>query len=149
MPEHKLPSTAPNPNNYAGFLVWQIANKWEKYVNSTLKKHGTTQGEYFHLISILILSGQIPEVTQVEIAKSAGGSIMNTSKTLKNLEEKGWIERRAASDPRAKQVSVSKTGMQKAIELAAVLEQANSTFYGEHHTSKLIQLLAAINTRYS
>ena len=153
-----IPPDSPNPNNYAGFLVWQIANKWEKYVNIQLKKHNATQSECFCMISILqllqdknqvkglkITREMTPEVTQVDIARQSGNSIMNTSKILKNLEKKDLIERTTALDSRAKSIKLTKKGMQISMNVASVLHQANSDFYGIHGNKNLIQSLQNIN----
>ena len=153
-----IPPDAPNPNDYAGFLIWQVANKWEKYVNIQLKEYDTTQSECFCMISILqLLQAKnqtdglktapkiLPEITQVDIAKQSGNSIMNTSKILKNLEKKDLIERRTALDSRAKSVKLTKKGIQISMNVVSVLHQANSDFYGIHGNKNLIQSLQNIN----
>jgi DNA-binding MarR family transcriptional regulator len=136
---------APNPEEFAGFLIWQLSNKWEKYVNQKLKEFNTNQGECFHLISVLQLSKERDEVTQVDIAQVTGGSIMNTSKILKNLEQKQWITRQTASDPRAKKITVTEAGFKILIATATVLAKANADFYSIHHTADLIATLQQIN----
>lgn len=143
-----LVRAAPDPEDYAGFLVWQLSNKWERYVNQRLKPHNINQGESFHLISIMRLSQQLSEVTQVDIAKATGGSIMNTSKILKSLEKKQWIDRKRASDPRAKKVNVTKAGIDISIEVAAILAAANEAFYGGNRPPEFIATLQDINRNH-
>lgn len=140
---------APNPEDFAGFLIWQLSNKWEKYVNQQLKKFNTSQGECFHLISILQLSARLSEVTQVDVARVTGGSMMNTSKILKSLEKKQWITRQTASDPRAKKVEITEAGIVIAKDTAMVLGKANEVFFGVNHTGKLIATLQEINRNHS
>lgn len=140
---------APNPEDFAGFLIWQLSNKWEKYVNQQLKEFNTNQGECFHLISIMQLSARLSEVTQVDVARVTGGSIMNTSKILKSLEKKQWITRHVASDPRAKKVEITEAGIAIAQDTATVLGKANEVFFGVNHTEKLISMLQGINRNNS
>ncbi|MBD2255950.1 MarR family transcriptional regulator [Pseudanabaena sp. FACHB-2040] len=144
-----LPIDAPNPEDFAGFLIWQLSNKWEKYVNQKLKEFDINQGECFHLISILQLSKKLSEVTQVDIAHATGGSIMNTSKILKSLEKKQWITRRTASDSRAKKVTVTEAGIAVSIDVAKVLGTANQDFYSTNHTQEFIAILQKINQIHS
>jgi DNA-binding MarR family transcriptional regulator len=141
----QLPPNAPDPEQFAGFLIWQLSNKWEKFVNQKLKAFNTNQGECFHLIAILQLSPKLSEVTQVDIANVTGGSIMNTSKILKSLEQKQWITRERASDPRAKKIAVTAAGFLISVEMANVLQAANAQFYSLQHTPELISALQQIN----
>lgn len=143
-----LVGMAPDPKDYAGFLIWQLSNKWERYVNQRLKAHNINQGESFHLISIIQLSQRLSEVTQVDIADATGGSIMNTSKILKSLEKKQWITREPASDSRAKKVSITEAGIDTSVEIAAVLAEANEAFYGANRPPEFIATLQAINQNH-
>lgn len=145
---NSLPIDAPNPEDFAGFLIWQLSNKWEKYVNQNLKEFNINQGESFHLVSILQLAKKLSEVTQVDIANSTGGSIMNTSKILRSLEKKQWIVRQTASDSRAKKVAVTEAGIAISVEIAAVLAAADESFYGVNRTPELIDALQQINQRH-
>ena len=140
-----LPIDAPNPEDFAGFLIWQLSNKWEKYVNQKLKEFNINQGESFSLISILQLSKKLDEVTQVDIANATGGSIMNTSKILKSLEKKQWIIRQTASDSRAKKVTVTEAGIAISVVIAPLLGMADKTFYGTNRTPEFIATLQQIN----
>lgn len=144
-----FPTDVPSPDDFAGFLIWQLSNKWEKYVNQELKKFDINQGECFHLISILQLSKKLDEVTQVDIAQVTGGSIMNTSKILKSLEKKQWITRQTASDSRAKKVTITEAGIAISIDVAKVLEEANQRFYSKNHTQEFIATLQQINQNHS
>jgi DNA-binding MarR family transcriptional regulator len=145
----QLLADAPNPEDFAGFLIWQLSNKWEKYVNQKLKEFDTNQGECFHLIAILQLSLKLSEVTQVDIAQGTGGSMMNTSKILKSLEQKQWITRQTASDSRAKKVAVTEAGLAISVTLAEVLGKANEDFYRTQHTPEFIATLQQINQNNS
>ena len=142
---NSLLTDAPNPEDFAGFLIWQLSNKWEKYVNQKLKGFNINQGEAFHLISILQLSKELSEVTQVDIANATGGSIMNTSKILKSLEKKQWITRQTASDSRAKKVAVTEAGLAISVNIAAVLGKADEAFYKSSRTPEFIATLQQID----
>jgi DNA-binding MarR family transcriptional regulator len=148
MKANPLPEDALNPENYAGFLIWQLSNKWEKYVNQKLKEFNTNQGECFHLIALLQLSTRLSEVTQVDISEVTGGSIMNTSKILRSLEQKQWITRQTASDSRAKSVAVTEAGLQVAIATTEGLAAANQDFYDQHHTPAFIATLQKLNQKH-
>jgi DNA-binding MarR family transcriptional regulator len=140
-----IPADAPDPNAFAGYLVWQLAGKWERHVNQQLKGWNTNQGEAFHLITLIIRLQSEPEVTQVELARCTGGSIMNTSKIVRSLERKRWVTRAPAKDPRAKRLAVTAAGMKITLELTHVLNAANQSFFGRQHTSPFISALQKIS----
>lgn len=144
-----LPKNTPGPEGYAGFLIWQLSNKWEKYINQTLSPFNITQSESFHLIAILRLAQTHSEVTQVDVANATGGSIMNTSKILRKLEKKQWVTRQtSASDSRAKQVTVTEAGIAVSIEIAAVLAKADKAFYGADCPADFIPMLQSLNEKH-
>jgi hypothetical protein len=77
-----------NPMNYPGFLFWQKANVWEKYVNNQLKQFNVTQSEVLQLISLVVLLDKKVEVLQVDLVEFTGVGAMTVSKIFKILEKK-------------------------------------------------------------
>jgi DNA-binding MarR family transcriptional regulator len=127
----KPPTLAyPNPTEFAGFLTWQIANEWERHVNECLKEFGLNQAEVCHLISLFWLSLQQAEVTQVDVARFARTTAMNTSKILTRFEARGLISRTVGQDTRAKAVSLTELGKLHTIATAGILNAANNEFFG-------------------
>jgi DNA-binding MarR family transcriptional regulator len=136
----------PNPKDYAGYLVWQISNKWEQFINKQLAPYNISQSEYLHLISVFTLQIKGVEVTQIKIANETGCSLMNTSKTITNLVKKGFVDRtNSQTDKRAKQVEITKKGQQVAMQAATTAFEANNLFFGDHQTKTFLESLQSIN----
>jgi DNA-binding MarR family transcriptional regulator len=119
----------PDPSNYAGFLVWQKANKWEKFLNSQLRAIGLNQAELLHLISIFHLLQTQKELSQSQLADYTGVTTMSVSKILTKLESMALIERRTGSDIRSKSIVVTKKGLTTMIQSAEQMHSADAEFY--------------------
>lgn len=118
-----------DPREFTGFLFWQKANNWEKYVNSQLEPYNITQSEIFQLISIYILLSQQEEVTQVDIANFTGVAAMSVSKIMKKLEKKEFITRQIGTDSRSKSLKITQNGLDVLIQSANILFEANNNFF--------------------
>lgn len=132
----------PVPSDFAGFLLWQAANKWEKYLNTQLKPFGLNQAEVLHLISIFhLLQSQSEEITQSVLAQYTGVTAMSVSKILTKLEKQGLILRSVGTDSRSKSVLITKIGEKLLIQTAQILSKANDDFYPSKSRPKLINYL--------
>jgi DNA-binding MarR family transcriptional regulator len=136
----------PSPKNFAGYLIWQLSNKWEQYINQKLAPFNISQSEYLHLISVFTLQIKGVEVTQIKIANETGCSLMNTSKTITNLVKKGFVDRtNSQTDKRAKQVEITEKGQQVAMQAATTAFEANNEFFGDYQTKTFLESLQSIN----
>jgi MarR family transcriptional regulator, organic hydroperoxide resistance regulator len=135
----------PNPNDYPGFLVWKLANKWEKYINARLKPFGVNQAEMLHLISLFWLSKYQQEVTQTALADDTGVSTMAVSKIIRNLERLGFALRLIGTDPRSKSLTVSEAGLNLLHQTAGILSTADQEFFHNSGKQQLIHYIKSIN----
>ncbi|AFY56814.1 transcriptional regulator [Rivularia sp. PCC 7116] len=139
-----IPKDLPDPREFTGFVFWQKANNWEKYVNSQLEAYNISQSEIFQMISISILLNQQEEVTQVDIANFTGVAAMSVSKVLKKLEKKEFITRETGTDSRAKSLKITQKGLDVLIRSANTLFESNQSFFptknGEQFFNYLQQL---------
>jgi DNA-binding MarR family transcriptional regulator len=119
----------PDPSQYAGFLVWQTANKLEKYINSQLKAFGLNQAEMLHLISLFHLLQTQAEVSQTQLADYTGVTTMSVSKIITKLEKLEYVTRSIGSDPRSKSVMITKSGFELLIKCATTMHQIDSNFF--------------------
>jgi DNA-binding MarR family transcriptional regulator len=131
----------PDPSNYAGFLVWQKANKWEKFLNSQLKEIGLNQSELLHLISISHLMRIQKEISQTQLADYTGVTTMSVSKILTKLEYMKLIERKTGSDIRSKSIVVTKDGFTFLIKCAELMHNSDVEFYPKSQKPNFIQYL--------
>jgi DNA-binding MarR family transcriptional regulator len=131
----------PDPSNYAGFLVWQKANRWEKFINSKIKEIGLNQSELLHLISISHLMRTQNEISQTQLADYTGVTTMSVSKILTKLESLGFVVRKIGSDPRSKSIIVTKQGFVTLIQCAQLMHNSDAEFYPKTQKPNFIQYL--------
>ena len=136
-----IPKDFPDPREFTGFLFWQKANNWEKYVNSRLEPHNISQSEIFQLISISILLNQQEEVTQVDIANFTGVAAMSVSKILKKLEKKEFITRQTGTDSRSKSLKITEKGLDVLIKTTNILFESNQSFFPTKHGEEFFTYL--------
>lgn len=136
-----IPKDLPDPREFTGFLFWQKANNWEKYVNSQLEAYNISQSEIFQLISISILLNQQEEVTQVDIANFTGVPAMNVSKVLKKLEKKEFITRQTGTDSRSKSLKITEKGLDVLIKSAKTLFKSNQNFFPAQNSEEFFNYL--------
>jgi DNA-binding MarR family transcriptional regulator len=131
----------PDPSNYAGFLVWQKANKWEKFINSKIKEIGLNQSELLHLISISHLMRTQKEISQTQLADYTGVTTMSVSKILTKLESLGFVGRKVGTDPRSKSIVVTEQGFVTLIQCAELMHDSDAEFYPKTQKPNFIQYL--------
>jgi DNA-binding MarR family transcriptional regulator len=125
-----FPSQFETPDQSPGFLLWQVANDWQRRQRLALKKLNLTHVQFVLLASTGWLNQSIQPVTQVGLANYAHFDIMMTSQVLRTLEKKGLLERaNHPTDTRAKSIRLTAAG-QSLLDLALPLvEEADRRFF--------------------
>ncbi|MGB0891524.1 MAG: MarR family winged helix-turn-helix transcriptional regulator [Flavobacteriaceae bacterium] len=112
--KHKTPSES------TGFLLWKVTNLWQREIKKALKKYNLTHTQFVVLASVIWLSKENKNVTQVEIANQIEIDKMMTSNVLRTLEKKMFLLRTEdKKDTRAKIIQPTKEGiivLQKAVK---------------------------------
>jgi DNA-binding MarR family transcriptional regulator len=119
----------PVPTDFAGFLLWQTANKWEKYINLQLRETGLNQAEMLHMISLSHLLQTQEEVSQAQLAEYTGVTTMSVSKILTKLEKNNLIARKTGSDPRSKSIALTESGFRLLQECATKMRDSDVAFF--------------------
>ncbi|MCW7505307.1 MarR family winged helix-turn-helix transcriptional regulator [Leptospira paudalimensis] len=95
----------------SGFLLWQVTSLWQREIRYALEPLKLTHSQFVLLASILWLTQQEKEVTQVLLSEHTKIDPMTTSTVIRTLIQKGYVDRREHStDTRAKIVSLTKSG---------------------------------------
>ncbi|MCW7465048.1 MarR family transcriptional regulator [Leptospira levettii] len=95
----------------SGFLLWQVTSLWQREIRYALEPLKLTHSQFVLLASILWLTHQNMEVTQVLLSEHTKIDPMTTSTVIRTLIQKGYVDRREhSSDTRAKIVSLTKSG---------------------------------------
>jgi DNA-binding MarR family transcriptional regulator len=139
-----LANNPPNPNDFAGFLIWKTSNELEKYINSLLLPFDLIQSEIFHLIAIMQLVQAGKQVSQIEVSRSIGTTPMSTSKILRKLEKKHLISRVVGNDSRSKSIQITNDGLKILMSTVQILGDANTTFFANTNQEELTKNLKQI-----
>lgn len=131
----------PVPTDFAGFLLWQAANKWEKYINLQLRETGLNQADMLHLISIFHLLQISSQVSQVQLADYTGVTTMSVSKILTKLTKYDLITRKTGSDSRSKSISLTENGLKILQECANRMRDADKKFFAPKAKPQFIDYL--------
>ncbi|MEO6305131.1 MAG: MarR family transcriptional regulator [Bacteroidia bacterium] len=118
------------PEDSSGFLLWQVTNLWQREIKKALEKYDITHSQFVLLVSVLWLSKEEKNVTQVLLSSHTKIDPMTTSTVLRTLQEKGLLQRQEhTTDTRAKTVSLTAAGEKKAKLAVKTVEQFDNDFF--------------------
>lgn len=118
------------PEDSAGFLLWQVTNQWQRKLRAVLLPLGLTHVQFVLLAGLAWLEGQGRAPTQAQLAVFCKTDEMMTSQVVRAMEREGLIERRRhPSDTRARQLGLTVRGSEVIGKAAPVVEQANREFF--------------------
>lgn len=115
----KSPETKPNINKHpfadpeenAGFLMWQVSMSWQRKLKNGLDKIGITHAQFMLLAALQYTGTQKNIVSQQDLAKHCRIDKMMTSKILRTLQKKALLSRkRNKMDTRSKTLALSEEG---------------------------------------
>jgi len=141
-----LPTRLGGPAESPGFLLWKVSNAWQRRQRAALQPLGLTHSQ-FVLLATAIWFGASETLTQARLAELAGIDAMTTSQVVRALEAALLMERREhPEDPRAKSISVTARGRERAKKAIVAVEDTDAAFFvslGER-TAELVRLFAAL-----
>jgi len=124
------PFSVKKANDSTGFLLWQVTALWQRKIAATLRPLDLTQVQFALLASLLWWSNKKTLLTQSMLAEHTKLDTMMTSQVLRTLEKKGLIERRPhPTDTRAKILSLTKKGRDRAFRAVPAVEKADADFF--------------------
>jgi DNA-binding MarR family transcriptional regulator len=113
-----------------GFMLWQIANGWQRAVRAALGPTGLT---YVQLMLLAGLRQKIAgggKISQAGLAQALAADAMMTSQVLRTLESAGLIRRdRDPLDTRARTLALTETGAVKLAEALPLLDAVDAEFF--------------------
>jgi DNA-binding MarR family transcriptional regulator len=119
-----------NPEENAGFLLWQVSMLWQLRMKHGLDKLNITLTQFVLLAALHWITRNGETVTQGELAAHAKTDKMMTSKILRTLEEKNWVVREGhVLDSRAKTLQLTKAGLAILVKANAVVEPIDEQFF--------------------
>jgi DNA-binding MarR family transcriptional regulator len=119
-----------NPEENAGFLLWQVSMLWQLRMKQGLDKLDVTLTQFVLLAALHWLTHNGESVTQTDLAAHAKTDKMMTSKILRTLQLKNWVTRTEhATDTRAKTIQITDLGLAVLKKANAVVEKTDTQFF--------------------
>lgn len=119
-----------SPEESLGYLLWQTAHGWMRYLNGALAETGMTHLQLIVLGTAAWLAHIGKPPSQARVAEFCAMDPMLISKVVRMLEKKGAIER--APDPRdtrSKLLSLTRPGETMLREALPVIDRAYDEFF--------------------
>ena len=115
-----------------GFLLWQVANIWQRRQRAALKPLDLTHVQF---VLLMVLSWETRHddggLSQIELANKANTDPMMTSQVLRALAARDLVERLASPhDTRANLIRVTPAGRALAALALPVVEAIDREFFG-------------------
>lgn len=130
MAKTTLPTRFGGPRESPGFLLWRVANAWQREQRNALQPFGITHTQFVAL-AVAGWFGQQEPMTQARLSQLTGSDPMTISQVVRALEKLGLFERSPhPSDTRAKVIAVSEAGLELASRAMKVVEQTDQAFFG-------------------
>jgi len=114
----------------SGFMLWQVANGWQRTARAALAPIGLTYVQAVLLAGLAERLASGAKVSQAALAQSLGADVMMTSQVLRTLEAAGLIRRdRDPGDTRARTLALTDAGAMKLNEALPLLAEIDVTFF--------------------
>lgn len=127
-----------HPEESTGFLLWQATMTWQRQVNRALDKIQMTHTQFVIMAALGWLLKTSDEVTQKDIAEHSNTDRMMVSKILRNLQKKGFIERRESlHDARSKWVNLTDDGETKLRQALNIVQEADHQIFSNLQNSQM------------
>jgi MarR family transcriptional regulator, organic hydroperoxide resistance regulator len=144
-----LPTRHAGPSDSPGLLLWKVSNAWQRAVRQALKPFELTHSQFVLLATATWYEAE-ESLTQARLSALSGIDPMTTSQLVRTLETAGFLERREhRDDPRAKAITVTEAGRQRARTAVVAVEAADAAFFKpvEGETSALVALFHSLEHR--
>jgi DNA-binding MarR family transcriptional regulator len=117
------------PEENAGFMIWQVSMLWQRKLKNGLDKFGITHAQFLLLASLNHLSQIKNIVSQQDLARHVQIDKMMTSKILRTLQKKGLLTRKKNKmDTRSKNLILSEQGIELLENAAKVVDRIDQDF---------------------
>ena len=141
----KLPFGFDQPEDSAGFLLWQVTMVWQRKIKKALEEHDIAHAQFVIMATLLWFEAHHYDTTQISIVNWSKLDKMTVSKSLKKLASLGLVNRiEHETDTRAKSVSLTNKGKKLVYKLVPIVEKIDGEFFANvsvPEQQSLIQVL--------
>ena len=117
------------PSESPGFLLWRVANTWQRAQRAALQPLGLTHTQ-FVVLAVVTWFGSEEPLTQMRISQLTGSDPMTVSQVVRTLVSSRHLRRTAhPTDTRAKVIQVTEAGRTLAQKAVGVVEAVDREFF--------------------
>ncbi len=118
-----------DPEQNAGFVMWQVSMLWQRKLKTGLDTIGITHAQFLLLASLQFIGTQKNIVSQQDLAKHCRIDKMMTSKILRTLQKKGLLSRKKNKmDTRSKTLALSEEGEDLLAKAFKIIDRVDGDF---------------------
>ena len=124
------PKPAVPPEVFLGYRLWRVHYLWHRHIERSLKVLGITRTQYLLLVATyhLISKGETP--SQIRLSTFTLVEKMMVSKTLRALEQRGYLSRKPTPvDRRANRLQITAVGEELLRRAFALSVEAHAKFF--------------------
>ena len=139
------------PENATGFIFWRITARYQREMDRALSSIDLTHLQFVTLALAGWLARSGESVVQSDLARFGGIHPMQLSQMLKVLEDKALVSRqRSTLDGRAKQVAITKSGLQALRQALPLAIEVQERLFGERGRpgGSLHEMLLAVDRSF-
>lgn len=137
--------TVEQPEQSAGFLLWQVTMVWQRAIKQALSDHNISHVQFVLLAVLLWLRNTDQPAIQVTLVSMTKLDKMTVSQALKKLIALGYVQRTEhETDTRAKTVALSAQGVRLAKQLVPVVEGVDERFFNALTAQEYRSLLSIL-----
>jgi DNA-binding MarR family transcriptional regulator len=131
------------PENSPGFLLWQVANQWQRLRRAALETVGLTNVQFVLLAGLAWLERKEGVVSQSRLASFCRTDAMMTSQVIRALERDGYVTRRPhPTDRRARRIVLTEKGAELLNRAMPIVRETDTDYFGGGADSKpMVDLL--------
>ncbi|MFT3994374.1 MAG: MarR family winged helix-turn-helix transcriptional regulator [Dysgonomonas sp.] len=113
-----------------GYLIWRISKFWQRGKHRTLDEFDLTGPQMEVLGATYHFTQMGKSVTQIMLSQETDVDPMTTSTILRNLQKKGYINRRESqTDTRARIVEITEAGSEAFVKALTKVKESQKTLF--------------------
>lgn len=121
---------AQNSDSSTGFALFRVYGLWSAAVKKALRPVGLTHPQFTVLTVVSYLGRDRVTVSQADAAATSGIDPMTVSGIVRNLEQRGLLQRvRSQTDSRAWNLGLTTAGQQVLDQAFPLVEEVNNHFF--------------------
>jgi DNA-binding MarR family transcriptional regulator len=120
------------PEDSAGFLLWQVVHLWQRQIEVALSELDITHLQFVLLAGIGWLTRNGDLLTQARLSEFCKIDVMQISQVARKLEDKALIQRSAhPTDTRAKVLILTSSGRAILEQALPIVERLDRDFFNQ------------------